>query len=124
MKPETMKIKNNQNTEEYFFEEGCYITELWNENSDAAVSIARARLRPGETTKKHALNATIERYLVLEGEGRVFIGTDNGQPVKKNDVVVIPAATSQYIHNTGEYDLVFLAICTPRFLQENYQALE
>ncbi len=124
MKPVTMKIKNNQNTEEYFFEEGCYITELWNENSDTAVSIARARLRPGETTKKHVLNATTERYLILEGEGRVFIGTEDGQAVKKNDVVIIPAATSQYIHNTGKDDLVFLAICTPRFLQENYQNME
>ena len=124
MKPEKMKIKNNQDTQEYFFEEGCYITELWNENSDTAVSIARARLGPGETTKKHVLNATTERYLILEGEGRVFIGPQDEHTVKKNDVVVIPAATSQYIQNTGEYHLVFLAICTPRFLQTNYRALE
>ena len=116
-------IKNNQQTEEYFFEEGCYITELWNENHDGAVSIAQARVRPGETTKKHALKNTVERYLIVKGEGMVFIGGDTPQAVNKDDVVVIPAGTSQYIRNTGSEDLLFLAICTPRFEQENYMEI-
>ena len=117
-------LKNNQETQEYFFEEGCYITEWWNEIQDSDVSIARARVKPGQTTRKHALKNTIERYLVLKGTGTVFIGTETPQVVCENDVVAIPAGTSQYISNTGREDLVFLAICTPRFTTENYMELE
>ena len=117
-----MTIKNNQHTEEFFFEEGCYITELWNEKTDKAVSIAKARLTPGQTTLKHALINTVERYVILQGEGEVYLDQFT-QAVKKHDVVYIAASHSQYIRNTGEQDLVFLAICTPRFEQENYQDL-
>jgi mannose-6-phosphate isomerase-like protein (cupin superfamily) len=116
-------IKNNQNTREYYFEEGCYITELWNENSDDGVSVAQARLGAGETTKKHALKGTSERYLVLSGEGLVHIGDNQPQTVRQNDVVYIPPSTSQFIKNTGDCDLVFLAICSPRFQTENYVSL-
>jgi len=117
-----MTIKNNQHTEEFYFEEGCYITELWNENTDKAVSIAKARLTPGQTTLKHALTNTVERYVILEGEGEVYLD-QSAQAVKQDDVVYIAASHSQYIRNTGEQDLVFLAICTPRFEQKNYQDL-
>lgn len=123
-KPVLAMIKNNEKTKEYFFEEGCYITELWNENTDDDVSIARARLAAGETTRNHALRDTIERYLILYGEGIVYVGDDEPRKVQQNDVVLIPAATSQYIKNTGNSDLLFLAICTPRFKAENYLALQ
>ena len=117
-------IKNNQNTQEYYFQEGCYITELWNENSDEPVSIAQARLAAGERTKSHALKDTVERYLILSGEGLVHIGENPPQSVRKNDVVFIPAATPQSIENTGDNELIFLAVCTPRFKESNYVSLE
>ena len=122
--PDKIILKKNQNTREYFFDEGCYITEFWNENTDPEVSIARARLRPGEITRKHELVATTERYLILEGEGTVYIGSASGQQVRQHDVVLIPPVTSQYIQNTGNTDLVFLAICSPGFTRENYRDLE
>jgi len=117
-------IKNNHDTQEYFFEEGCYITELWNENSDEQVSVAQARLPAGEKTGSHALKNTIERYLILAGEGVVYIGDNTPQSVSSGDVVFIPASTSQSIENTGDNDLLFLAICTPRFIEANYIALQ
>jgi mannose-6-phosphate isomerase-like protein (cupin superfamily) len=43
--------------------------------------------------------------------------------MKKFDVVSIPAGVRQRISNTGIDDLVFLAICTPRFVKENYVEL-
>lgn len=116
-------IKNNNGTQEYFFEEGCYITELWNENSDEPVSVAQARLPAGEKTKTHALKNTVERYLILAGEGVVHVGDNPPQSVSRNDLVFIPASTSQSIENTGDSDLVFLAICTPRFQVANYISL-
>ena len=71
---------------EFWFEEGCFITELSNTPDDPAVSVARARVPVG--------------------------------------VVLIPSSCRQRIANIGDKDLIFLAICTPRFRQEAYQDAE
>lgn len=105
---------------EYFFVEGCYINELSNSANDPAVSIARARVTPGVTTHWHRLNNTTERYVILEGQGEVELGDRAPEQVKQGDVVIIPPQTRQRICNTGEIDLIFLAICTPRFQEQNY----
>jgi len=108
------------NAGEYYFEEGCYITELANSADDPALSIARARVEPGVTTRWHRLRATTERYVLLEGSGRVEVG-DSIRIVEPGDVVLIPPMVRQRISNVGKADLVFLAICTPRFRRENYE---
>src|SRR5690606_21488705 len=56
---------------EYFFREGCHITEWWNVADDPALSVARARIAPGVTTRWHRLAGVSERYVILQGEGRV-----------------------------------------------------
>lgn len=105
---------------EYFFVEGCYINELSNGGLDPDVSIARARVTPGVTTQWHRLNNTTERYVILEGEGEVEIGDCAPKQVKTGDVVIIPPQTKQRITNTSQQDLIFLAICSPRFQERNY----
>ena len=114
----------NIHTPEYFFEEGCHITEWWNSPEDDQVSIARARVEPGMTTRWHRLRETTERYVMLEGQGRVEIGVLVPQTVTTGDVVVIPPGVRQRIANTGDGDLVFLAICTPRFAPGCYEDVE
>ena len=109
-------------TAEYWFDEGCYILELSNSEQDPAVSVARARVLPGHTTQWHALSGTVERYLILEGSGRVDVG-ERSESVAAGVVVLIPQACRQRISNTGEVDLIFLAICSPRFQRECYRAL-
>jgi len=110
--------------EEYFFHEGCFIVETLNNDTSPELSIARARVTPGAVTQPHALRDTVERYLIHSGEGIVYLGNDElGQRVAAGDVVVIPAGVRQYIHNTGSVDLVFHAICIPRFVPESYTAL-
>lgn len=111
-------------SKEYFFVEGCYINELANSAQDAAVSIARARVTRNITTHWHQLSATTERYVILEGQGNVEVGDLPAQTVFPGDVVIIPPDTPQRITNTGVGDLVFLAICTPRFKTANYIALD
>ena len=59
--------KSNSATPEYLFAEGCFISELSNSVDDSDVSIARARLQPGTTTRWHYLRGTGERYAVLGG---------------------------------------------------------
>jgi len=44
--------------------------------------------------------------------------------VGPGDVVVIPPLCRQRITNTGNRDLIFLAICTPRFSEAVYEDLE
>ncbi|WP_339937880.1 cupin domain-containing protein [Undibacterium luofuense] len=109
---------------EFFTDELCYITELSNSVADEAMSVALARVAPGVTTRWHSLRDTAERYLILSGQGLAEIGDQVPRTVGPHDVILIPAGCRQRIRNTGSDDLVFCAICTPRFLAENYQDLE
>jgi mannose-6-phosphate isomerase-like protein (cupin superfamily) len=118
------QIRKPDPASEYFFRERCWIIESWNDDSDAAVSIARARVEPGVTTKAHHLRGTVERYLILVGTGTVMIGDLPPTPVKPGDVVIIPEGTSQRIRNDGRTDLIFYCVCTPRFTPACYEALE
>lgn len=109
---------------EYAFIEGCAILESWNHRDDPQASLARARVAPGVTTRWHALSGVTERYLIVSGSGVVEVGEHRPERVGSGDVVVIPAGVRQRIANTGAEDLVFYAICTPRFMPECYAALE
>lgn len=107
-------------SDEYHFREGCYILEYLNDPADPDASIARARVPPGVATRPHYLAGTTERYLVLHGTGEARVG-DATFSVGQGDVVLIPPGVVQSIISTGRGDLVFLAICTPRFLRERYR---
>lgn len=103
-----MTIVSSANKEEFFLaSEGCYVTELCNSEADSAVSIARIRVRPGNTTYWHRLKNTTERYYVVSGRGLVEVGDAPGRAVFPGDVVIIPAMERQRISNEGEVDLVF-----------------
>jgi mannose-6-phosphate isomerase-like protein (cupin superfamily) len=109
---------------EVYIAEGCFINELSNTEADPEVSIARARVPPGVTTRWHRLVGTAERYLLLSGTGRVEVGTLPPQNIGPGDVVCIPPGSRQRISNLGSEDLIFLAICTPRFRPEVYEDLD
>jgi mannose-6-phosphate isomerase-like protein (cupin superfamily) len=109
---------------EFYTPEKCYIVELSNAADDPAVSIARARVEPGVTTRWHRVVGTVERYVILEGKGLVEVGTLAAQEVGPGDVVLIPPSCAQRISNIGGKDLIFLAICSPRFRIEAYEDLE
>lgn len=113
-------IHRAREEEEYDFAEGCRILETWNQTRDPDLSIARARVAPGVTTRLHRLEETTERYLILRGTGRVEVGNLPPKVVVPGDLVYIPPGCPQRITNTGEDDLLFLAICSPRFVPEVY----
>jgi len=117
-------IKHYDAAAESFTPELCHINELANTPDDPDASVARARVAPGVTTRWHRLVATTERYVILEGLGRVEIGDLHAREVGPGDVVLIPPLCPQRITNTGAGDLVFLAMCTPRFRPEVYEDLE
>lgn len=121
MKPE---IKKASAPQEFYTPERCYITEVANDVDDEQLSIAIARVKSGVTTSWHKLNNTHERYLIISGVGEVELAELKPITVEAGDVVRIPSGTPQRITNTGERDLLFYAVCTPRFRTENYIQME
>lgn len=117
-------IKHHRPADEFFTAEKCYITELSNSDDDPDLSIARARVEPGVTTHWHRLSGTIERYCIISGQGLMELGDLPPHEVTTGDTVLIPAMCPQRITNTGSEDLVFLAICTPRFKDDIYEEME
>jgi len=119
-----MKVHYSTSEEqEYYFHEGCHILELCNQADHQDLSIARATLEPQQETQLHRLKATVERYVILSGNGLATIGNDTYE-VKANDVLIIEENMPQKIFNSGSEDLIFLVICSPRFLESNYEAVD
>ena len=121
MKPQILRAAIS---DEFYTEERCHILELSKSPSDSGLSIARTRVEPGVTTALHRLIDTVERYVILSGSGRVEVEGLEACTVEPNDVVIIPKGASQRITNTADIDLIFLAICTPRFHEKCYEDLE
>ena len=117
MQPE---IRHADPSKEFVTQENCFILEVANDAGDPDVSIARARVRPGVTTEWHRLEGIVERYIIVGGSGRVDVGDLPPTIVSEGDVVRIPANVPQRIANIGDEDLLFLCVCTPRFVQSAY----
>ncbi len=109
---------------EFLIPEGCHIMELLNSPHDPDASLARARVPSGVTTRWHRLSGIVERYVILEGAGVVEVGDLPATAVGPGDVVWIPPMCRQRIHNPGPADLVFLAVCTPRYTDGAYEDME
>lgn len=108
---------------EFFTDERCYIRELLNCEESLHVSIAIARVEPGVTTQLHALKDTAESYVLRKGSGVMEVNGERHR-VESGDKVVIPAGAAQRISNTGDVDLEFYCVCTPRFEPGCYINLE
>ncbi len=114
MKP---KIVHGASLKEAPTVERCFLYENW---GSPKVSIARARVKPGVTTRAHHLEGIDEIYVIVQGTGSVYLGNAKPEKVVEGDTVFIPAGISQKIANTGEADLIFYCVCTPRFTEECY----
>jgi len=97
------------------------IAELLNNQECPGLSVVRARVEEGVTTVLHLVRGADEIYYILSGQGEVEIGGETIGTMRQGDLIRIPAGTSQRITNTGTGDLVFLAICAPRFEPERYE---
>jgi mannose-6-phosphate isomerase-like protein (cupin superfamily) len=116
-------MSNKAIPNEVWTTERCYIAELLNQEQTPEVSIARTRVEPGVTTALHSLTVA-EFYVIETGTGLMTVGKETPARVAPGDVVAIPKGLAQRILNDGDCDLVFLCVCTPRFLQECYTSLE
>ena len=112
------RIVKADSLKETFLPERCFLYENWGSEK---VSIARARVESGVTTRTHHLEGIDEIYVIVKGEGLVEVGSLEPKTVREGDTVFIPAKTSQRITNNGKEDLVFYCVCTPRFREECYR---
>lgn len=119
-----IKIHKQDLSREFYTDEGCYILEVANTDNDPNVSIARARVEAGKTTRWHKLDGISERYLIIQGHAEVEIGDLPVTEVLAGEVVTIPPDTRQRIRNIGQGDLIFYCICDPVFSPDQYIDLE
>ncbi|MGI9332034.1 MAG: cupin domain-containing protein [Gammaproteobacteria bacterium] len=82
----------------------------------------RRDLHQGQGNRATAAHR-LQRHLILEGRGRVQIGDAPPEDIRPGSVVFIAPDTSRRITNTGNDDLVFLAISTPRFGPHAYRQI-
>ena len=121
--PDGESICRPSETDEFFSPENVRILESWNAAGDPDLSIARARLAPGESTRNHCLVGITERYLIVQGSGIVHIGSLPATEVRPGDVVFIPPGVPQRATSTGRIDLVFYCLCTPAFDESRYRTV-
>jgi len=77
-------------------------------------SLAEARLPSGASTTPHHHPLTEEIYYILEGAGRMRIGSDE-RLVGPGDAIAIPPGFTHQITNTGHETLKFLCCCAPAY---------
>ncbi len=80
--------------------------------NNATLSITEQH--PGKKTRGHSHEKSKEVYLFLEGSGEIQVG-DERFPVKKDDIVLVPAGKFHRVFNTGKTILRFLNVF------ENYE---
>ena len=119
-----LKLIPSNRSDEFYTSERCHITEVLNDPASPGLSIARCRVEPGITTQLHSLKGTAETYLIETGEGTMDDGTGPAFNVRPGDSISIGPDHPQRIKNTGPDDLVFLVICTPRFVPSCYTVEE
>jgi mannose-6-phosphate isomerase-like protein (cupin superfamily) len=111
------------NGQEFPTRERVYISERLNDPAVPGVSLADARVEAGVTTELHSLDVR-ECYVIRSGSGLMEVGGRESFAVGPGDCVVIAAGESQRITNTGQEDLLFECLCTPRFRPDGYVPLE
>jgi mannose-6-phosphate isomerase-like protein (cupin superfamily) len=97
--------------------DGCLLAEVihpTNDGTRADLSVARASLPPGQSTRPHLLEF-VEIYYVVSGQGIMHLGEEQ-VPVEADSCIYLPPHTVQWLQNTSQdQDIVFLCICQPAY---------
>lgn len=121
-----MRVRSLNQCREFTAGDHTRLRELLHPDRDypfnGRYSLAHAVVAPGAITLKHRLK-TDEVYYILEGKGEMHID-DQSALVEPGDAVEIPPGSVQWIHNTGDSDLVFLCIVDPAWQAEDEEVLE
>ena len=115
-----VEISNPKTIKPYITKDKSEIRELFptNNSSIKTMSLAEARVLPGESTEYHFHKNSNEIYFVLEGSG-IFEIEGEKKKVKKNDCIFIPAGSKHRIKNIGMVILKILCFCSPPYSHED-----
>ena len=114
-----MFVKNINDCVEFTANDGCRIKEWLHPKNDAvelSYSVAVATVDIGEQSYKHTLKQT-EVYLITTGQGLMHIDEEERE-VKTGDAVYIKPQRVQWIENTGDMPLQFIALVNPPWSEE------
>jgi mannose-6-phosphate isomerase-like protein (cupin superfamily) len=78
-------------------------------------SLARIVIPPGKSSSTHYHKISQETYFILAGEGRMQVD-DKHFSLLPGQACWIESGEVHRIHNEGEVELVFLAICVPAWV--------
>lgn len=70
-------------------------------------------LEPGQSQAGHRHAVGDKLYYVLEGSGRISVGTDE-RVVAPGDLVCAPAGSDHAVHNPGPDRLALLVVMAPK----------
>ena len=120
-----MFVKKPENCAEFTASDGCRLRELLhnkNDPVDLPYSIALARVETGGRTYRHRLDRT-EVYYILSGCGRLHVDAE-ARDVAAGEAVLVPPGTQQWLENTDDAELRFLAIVSPPWSEAGDERLE
>jgi len=80
-------------------------------------SLAHAVIQPGQRSIRHHLEGASEVYYLLSGRGIMHVG-DEAREVEAGDALLIPPGAVQFLENTGDVPITFLAIVEPAWQPE------
>ncbi len=81
-------------------------------------SVAQVLLPPGKASRRHYHPVAEESYFILTGQARLELDGESAY-LGAGDAVAIPSGVVHQIHNGGETDLIFLAVCVPAWTPDN-----
>ena len=81
-------------------------------------SLAIITIHPGKASKPHYHKILSESYLILEGIGSLEV---DGKcfDLKPREAVLIQPMEIHQLHNHGQENLVFMAVCVPAWSPED-----
>ncbi len=119
-----MFIRDIKECPEFTAGDNCKIRELFNplkDDLELRYSLARAVVKPGNTTYRHKLKAS-EVYCIIQGRGLMYID-DEEKEVSADQAIYIPPNSVQCIKNIGEEELIFLCLVDPAWKKEDEDIL-
>jgi len=111
-----MDVQNINRVPAFITKDGSEIRELLAHRNSCIrnQTLAEARLPADAATTPHHHLQTEEIYYILEGVGRMRVGSET-RDVGSGDAIAIPPGAVHQIANTGSGVLKFLCCCAPGY---------
>jgi quercetin dioxygenase-like cupin family protein len=69
---------------------------------------------PGQEVPQHIHPASDDMWIIVEGEGKYYVGEDQTERVQAGMVACAPAGTVHGLRNTGDTKLVYVSVSAPQ----------